>query len=272
MKGATLLAADLHLDPSRPALTALATRTVERARGMDALWLLGDVFEAWIGDDAFDAVAGPELIGFADALGRLAASGTAVHLMHGNRDFLLGEAFADRVGATLHRDDEVVVELAGRRTVLLHGDTLCTDDVEYQRARPVLRSAAWQAEQLGKSVAERLEIARSMRERSRRGARDRSKIGSGDASAGAADEAIATTDIVDVSRDEVDARFAATGAAVMVHGHVHRPAEHAGPIDAEGRPARRLVVGDWRDGGAVVAVAGAGGIELTTVESFLGVT
>ena len=242
MDGVTLLAADLHLDPARPAVTALATGLVGRARGADALWLLGDLFEAWIGDDAFDAVAGPELAGFADALGALAASGTEVHLMHGNRDFLLGAAFAGRVGATLHREDELVVELAGRRALLLHGDTLCTDDVEYHRARPTLRSAGWQAEQLGRSVAERLEIARAMRAGSR-----------------GADA------IVDVSPDEVDARFRATDATLMVHGHVHRPAEHAGPAGPDGGPTRRLVLGDWGDDGAVVALARGDGIGLTAV-------
>ena len=162
--------------------------------------------------------------------------------MHGNRDFLLGEAFAERIGATLHRDDELVVELAGRRALLLHGDTLCTNDVEYQRARPTLRSAAWQAEQLGKSVAERLGIARAMRAGSR-----------------GADA------IVDASPDEVDARFRATGATLMVHGHVHRPAAHAGPAGPDGKETRRLVVGDWHDDGAVVALVRDGGIGLTAV-------
>ena len=243
MDGVTLLAADLHLDPARPAVTALATGFVGRARGADALWLLGDLFEAWIGDDAFDAVAGPELVGFADALGELAASGTEVHLMHGNRDFLLGEAFAERVGAALHREDEVIVELAGHRALLLHGDTLCTGDVEYQRARPLVRSAAWRAEQLAKPVAERLAIARAFRQDSGRD--------------GAA--------IVDVDLEAVDARFAATGATLMVHGHVHRPAERAGPAGPGGGPTRRLVLGDWGDDGAVVALARDGGIGLTAV-------
>ena len=243
MAGRTLLAADLHLDPSRPALAALATRFVERAAGADALWLLGDLFEAWIGDDAFDAVAGPDLVRFADALGALAASGTAVHLMHGNRDFLLGEDFADRLGATLHREDEVVVELAGECALLLHGDTLCTGDVEYQRVRPLLRSAAWQAEQLARPVAERLEIARALRGTSR-----------------------GATDIVDVTPREVDARLRATGATLAVHGHVHRPAEHAGPVGPDGAATRRLVVGDWHDDRAVVALAGDDGIGLTTID------
>ena len=243
MDGRTLLAADLHLDPARPAVTALATRYARAARGADALWLLGDLFEAWIGDDAFEALAGDALRGFADALGERGASGTAVHLMHGNRDFLLGEAFAARVGARLHAEDEVLVELGGERAVLLHGDTLCTDDLEYQRARPTLRSARWQAEQLARPVPERLALARALREGSR-----------------------AAATIVDVAPATVAARFAATGAALMVHGHVHRPATHAGPPGPDGRAGRRLVVGDWHEGGATVAVVDADGARLERFE------
>ena len=252
MDGRTLLAADLHLDPARPEVIALAARYVRGARGAQALWLLGDLFEAWIGDDAFDAVAGDALAGFADALGELAAAGTAVHLMHGNRDFLLGEGFAARVGARLHRDDEVHLELGGEPAVLLHGDTLCTDDVEYQRARPLLRSAAWQAEQLARPVPERLAVARSLRRASR---------GRGPAGEGSAPVAI-----VDVSPETVRERFAATGATLMVHGHVHRPAAHAGPAAADGRVTRRLVVGDWHADGATVAVADARGVRLERFE------
>ena len=244
MAARTLLAADLHLDPARPATTALATRFVESARGARALWLLGDLFEAWIGDDAFDAVADAPIRGFADALGELAASGTAVHLMHGNRDFLLGDAFAARVGATLHREDETLVELGAERTLLLHGDTLCTGDLEYQRLRPLVRSAPWQAEQLAKGVDERLGLARALR----------------------ADGGRDDVPIVDVDPATVEARFAATGATLMVHGHVHRPAEHVGPIGADGRRARRLVVGDWHPGGATVAVADARGVRLERFE------
>ena len=247
MDGRTLLAADLHLDPARPSTTALATRFLGAARGADALWLLGDLFEAWIGDDAFEALADAPLVRFVDALAGLGASGTAVHLMHGNRDFLVGEAFAARANATLHREDEVATELAGRPALLLHGDTLCTDDVEYQRARPLVRSRAWQAEQLAKPVAERLAIARALREGSRGGPGGEA----GDAP------------IVDVAPEAVRARFAAAGAALMVHGHVHRPAEHVGEATApDGAPARRLVVGDWRAEGATVAVVDAGGARL----------
>lgn len=258
--GRTLLAADLHLDPARPSLSDLAARWfADEARGADALWLLGDLFEAWIGDDAFDAIADPALARAVDALHRVAASGTAVHLMHGNRDFLLGEDFARRVGATLHADDEVRVELGGERCLLLHGDTLCTEDVEYQRARPLLRSAAWQAELRAKSVPERLAVAADLRARSRR-AHDAGRDAGREPGRGAGRDA--GTGIVDVTLAEVDARFAATGATLMVHGHVHRPGEHASSGAAPAPSTRRLVLGDWRSDGATIAVIDGAGARL----------
>ena len=263
MDGRTLLAADLHLDPERPGLSALAARWfADEVAGADALWLLGDLFEAWIGDDAFDALADPALVRAVDGLRALSAGGTAVHLMHGNRDFLIGEAFARRIGATLHADDEVRLELGGRPAVLLHGDTLCTDDVEYQRARPTVRSPAWQAAQLAKPVPERLAVAAALRGRSTRARGDM------DGGAGNADERDPNDPgIVDVSPTEVDARFAATGASLMVHGHVHRAAEHAGPTGPDGESARRLVLGDWRADGATVALVDGSGARLVRFDA-----
>ncbi len=254
MDGRTLLAADLHLDPARPELSELAARWfAHEVTGADALWLLGDLFEAWIGDDAFDALADPALLRAVDGLRELAAAGTAVHLMHGNRDFLIGKDFARRIGAALHVEDEVRIRLAGRPALLLHGDTLCTDDIEYQRARPTVRSPAWQAEQLARPVPERLAIAAELRGRSAR-APDR-------------DDGSGRPGIVDVAPAEVDARFEATGVALMVHGHVHRPAEHTGPPGSDGEPTRRLVLGDWRADGATVALVDGDGARLVRFDA-----
>ena len=216
----TLFVADLHLDASRPAVTALALRFVEAARGAGALWLLGDLFEAWLGDDTL----GPAHAPLVDALAGLSAGGTALHLMHGNRDFLLGETFAGRIGATLHREDEHVIELGGERCLLLHGDTLCTGDVDYQRLRATVRDAAWQADFLRRTPGERVAAARALRRTSR------------EAVAGKSGE------LMDVEPAAVEEAFARTGCRLMIHGHTHRPAEHRGPGGT-----RRLVLGDWHD-------------------------
>lgn len=148
--------------------------------------------------------------------------------MHGNRDFLLGEAFAEHAGATLHRADEVTVELDGESTLLLHGDTLCTGDTDYQSLRVMLRDPAWQDDFLGKTPAERLDAARALRERSR------------EATAGKAGG------IMDVDEQAVADAFRRSGCRTLIHGHTHRPADHATP------GGRRLVLGDWHEDHAVI--------------------
>ena len=236
--GETLFIADLHLDAARPAVTTLALDFLADARGAKALWILGDLFEAWLGDDIVDPAHGATI----DALTALSNAGTAVHLMHGNRDFLLGDAFAARVGARLHRDDEKVIaaDEGVEPVLLLHGDTLCTGDVDYQRLRARLREATWQAEFLSGTAEERIGAAKALRERSR------------EAVAGKAGG------IMDVAPDAVAAAFARSGCRTMIHGHTHRPADHR-PSDerAAGRSSageavsaatlRRVVLGDWHD-------------------------
>lgn len=216
--GDTLFIADLHLDAVRPGVAALAQRFVERLHGAAALWILGDLFEAWLGDDLVEPAHEP----FIAALGALATSGTAVHLMHGNRDFLLGEAFAARIGAVLHREDERLVALGGESVLLLHGDTLCTDDRPYQELRATLRDPCWQAGFLARTPAERIEAARALRERSR------------EAVAGKSGE------IMDVAPAAVEDAFVRSGCGTMIHGHTHRPDDHR-----ENSRRRRLVLGDW---------------------------
>ena len=213
--------ADLHLDAARPGVTALALRFLERARGVDSLWILGDLFEVWLGDDTVEMVHEPVVA----ALAALSASGTSVHLMHGNRDFLLGETFAERVGARLHRDDALVLEIDGEPHLLLHGDTLCTGDVDYQKLRAMLRDPAWQGDFLACTPDKRRQTAEALRERSRSAVA--SKAGG----------------IMDVDTDAVAQAFAQSGCRTLIHGHTHRPADHRDPTGG----TRRLVVGDWHD-------------------------
>ena len=207
----TLLIADLHLDASRADTVQAALNTFTAARHLDALWILGDLFEAWIGDDA--GLADPLGRRIADALSALTASGTEVHLMRGNRDFLLGEAFAQAAGATLHPEDECHVRLAGLPVLLMHGDTLCTADQDYGTLRRQLRDPAWQAGFLALSIEQRLAAARRLRDASR------------DAGSRKAQ------DIMDVTPATVHERLHASlrehGVVDLIHGHTHRPATHA---------------------------------------------
>jgi len=250
--GATLLIADLHLDASRPDTLRAALDTFAAAGACSALWILGDLFEAWIGDDAglADGAASPGR-SVANALARLADTGTAVHLMHGNRDFLLGEAFARAAKATLHREDERIVTLGGEPVLLMHGDTLCTGDAEYQRMRHQLRDPDWQAHFLALPIEERLAAARQLRAASR-DAGSRKPL-----------------DIMDVSAAAVSARLQACheahGTTTLVHGHTHRPAAHGIALACEGAEpatvaARRLVLGDWHADGGEALIADAEGL------------
>lgn len=213
----TLFVADLHLDAGRPAVTDLALRFLEHARSAEALWIIGDLFEAWLGDDAIDPVHEP----FIDALAALSDSGTHLHLMHGNRDFLLGNDFARRIDATLHVRDEHVLILNEQPVLLLHGDTLCTGDVDYQALRNMLRDPVWQTDFLGCSPDERREAARALRDQSREAVSGKSG------------------GIMDVDADAVQSTLIRTHCRTMIHGHTHRPDDH----DLSG--GRRLVVGDW---------------------------
>ncbi|MGD2112207.1 MAG: UDP-2,3-diacylglucosamine diphosphatase [Gammaproteobacteria bacterium] len=237
----TLFVSDLHLDPERPAITALfldflATRGGEA----EALYILGDLFEAWVGDDD-DAELNQAVC---RAIADCAASGTAVHLMHGNRDFLIGERFARQAHCTL-LPDPARIELYGTPTLLMHGDLLCTDDTEYQAFRSQARSTAWQADLLNKTLAERRVIASDMRRVSRE------KTGGKPES------------IMDVNTDAVIARMREHGVTRLIHGHTHRPGVH--DLIVDGRPAQRLVLGDWYGQGSVLECT-ATGCELQVLE------
>jgi len=237
---ATLFISDLHLDDRRPAAIRLLLEfiTAEAMRA-EALYILGDLFEYWLGDDAPTA-AGREV---AAGLARLAAAGVTSCFMHGNRDFLVGNDYARQAGLTL-LDEEVVVDLYGRPTLLLHGDSLCTDDHAYQNVRRMVRDPAWQADFLARTPEERARFALEAREQSR------------------AYQASASTEIMDVNADAVRAAFRRHGVRHMIHGHTHRPAIHRHPLP-DGT-AERIVLGDWYTQGSVLEVTPAGA-ELRTL-------
>ena len=216
-----LLISDLHLEQERPDITRAFLHFLgTRARQAEALYILGDFFEVWIGDDAIS----PFQRSIADALKQLSESGTAIFLMHGNRDFMIGQRFCREAGCTLLRDPSVV-ELAGEAVLLMHGDSLCTRDENYMRMRRYLRNplSLWILRHL--PLGTRHKLARKLRNESR--AQTRMKA----------------SDIVDVTPDEVSRVMAEHGVKTMIHGHTHRPAVHK--LLVNGEPARRIVLGDW---------------------------
>ena len=227
----TLFISDLHLDPERPAITELFGRFVDgEARGADALYVLGDLFEAWVGDDD------PSETGafVADRLAALAKSGVPVSFLRGNRDFLVGGAYARRAGMRILPDPAVVV-LYGKPTLLMHGDLLCTDDVAYQQFRTQTRDPDWQARFLAQPLAARIAFAAQARAASR-------AHQSGLQAQGTMES------ITDVAPATVASTFARYGIDTMIHGHTHRPAVH------EGEGGTRIVLGDWYEQGSVLRV------------------
>jgi UDP-2,3-diacylglucosamine hydrolase len=227
----TLFIADLHLDPGRPHITALFERYLASAevRQAEALYILGDLVEAWIGDD--DDAELPQRIALATRAVRDA--GVPVYFMAGNRDFLLGETFAARAGFTLLEDGSVHA-IAGRPTLLMHGDVLCTDDVAYQAIRAQVRTAQWQAHILSMPLQARRAFAAQARADSK-------------AHTGSTMESI-----MDVNADAVAAAMRNANVTRLIHGHTHRPAIHTLTLD--GHAAQRIVLGDWYEHGSVLRV------------------
>ena len=217
----TLFISDLHLEESRPDITEAFLGFLNgTASGVDQLYILGDFFEAWIGDDERT----PLQEQIAAALRKLRDSGTDIFLMHGNRDFLIGEDFCKRAGATL-LDDPTVIDLHGTPTLLMHGDSLCTADVEYQKFRANMRNPQWQQMILQRPLEDRQQMARQLREISMAKNQGKEEF------------------IMDVTPEEVIKDMEAHGVQHMIHGHTHRPAVHE--LIANGLPAKRIVLGDW---------------------------
>jgi UDP-2,3-diacylglucosamine hydrolase len=230
----TLFASDLHLDSEAPwAIDAFLKFLDGAARGADALYLLGDLFEVWVGDDDDN----PDNARACAGLARLTASGVAVYALHGNRDFLLGEEFGKRTGVKL-LPDPVMVDLYGVPTLLSHGDVFCTEDTSYQELRTIVRRPAWQKSFLSLPLTARRDLASA--------ARAGSKAHTG--------RTIPT--IMDVNPEAVSRAFHATGARRLIHGHTHRPAIHPSVID--GAPAERVVLAPWYEAASCVAVEANG--------------
>jgi UDP-2,3-diacylglucosamine hydrolase len=213
-----LFISDLHLQPERPALTEAFLRFLdERALQAQQLYLLGDLFEYWAGDDDLSAPFHQQIVA---ALRRVSAAGVQVFWIAGNRDFLVGEGFAAACGLTL-LPETWVIEAAGQRIVLLHGDAQCTADVKYMEFRAQVRQPAWQQQFLAMPLAQRKQIIAGLREKSKEGHAEKSY------------------EIMDVTPAAIAEVFAQTGTSVMIHGHTHRPALHL--VDGK----RRYVLPDW---------------------------
>jgi UDP-2,3-diacylglucosamine hydrolase len=231
----TLFISDLHLDAERPQITQLFGQFVrDEARGSDALYILGDLFEAWVGDDD------PSETGafVASELQALNQSGVPVYFIRGNRDFLLGEDFARRAGARILPDPSVVM-LYGRPTLVQHGDLLCTDDVAYQQFRAQTRHPQWQAQFLSQPLAARIAFAQQARAASKAH------------QSGLKTQGTMET-ITDVAPATVAGTFSRYGIDTMIHGHTHRPAMHE--LEVDGQACLRIVLGDWYDQGSVLRV------------------
>ncbi len=235
-----LFVADLHLCPEQPALIAGFRRFIaQRAHGCEHLYILGDLFEAWVGDDD-DA---DWLWDCLQPIAALTRAGTSVSVMHGNRDFLLGQGFEERTGARL-LPGSCVIDLYGRPTLLLHGDSLCTRDSEYQAFRRQVREPAWQRQMLARPLEERRAIALNLRQRSR------------EAAANKADN------IMDVTPEEVCKVMRDAGVSTLIHGHTHRPAMH--DVNLPSVSGQRWVLGDWGTRGWYLQADDRGEIELVS--------
>lgn len=235
-----LFISDLHLAAERPAANEQFFRFLsEDAHGAHALCVLGDLFEYWIGDDEL-ADAGGEALPreVAHAFRRLSQSGVQVHVMHGNRDFLMASGFAKAAGVRL-LEDPSVLQVAGVRTLLMHGDTLCTDDHDYQQWRRTARSPEWQRKFLASPLTERRAQMLQLRERSRQVIAEK------------------PAEIMDVNEHAVREAFRQHGVRRLIHGHTHRSAYHE--IEVNGARCERWVLPDWYSGGGYLAVDEMGG-------------
>lgn len=225
---ATLFISDLHIDEScRPIIRQFTEFLQTQARGADALYILGDLFDSWVGDDAPDAGQSAAIA----AIKSLTASGVPCFVMHGNRDFLLGTRFCADTGARL-LPDPVMVTLYGEPVLVMHGDALCSDDHAYQRLRATVRDADWQQQFLALSVAARRALAGAARTGSQ------------------AHMASMEDAITDVNADSVAAALRAAGTSILLHGHTHRPGMHS--LSVDGRECTRIVLGDWHNQGSLL--------------------
>jgi len=225
---AALFISDLHIDANHPAITQHFLSFLEaEARRAEALYILGDLFDSWVGDDAPDAAQTAAIAG----LRALTSLGVPCFVMHGNRDFLLGAEFCRMSGAQL-LPDPLIVTLYGEPVLVMHGDALCTDDRAYQRLRATVREPDWQRQFLALPVASRRALAGAARQGSQ------------------AHTAAVEYAITDVNADSVALALRGAGTATLLHGHTHRPGIHALQVDS--RPCTRIVLGDWHEQGSML--------------------
>ena len=230
-----LLISDLHLSPDRPDITAaLLGFLAGPARAAESIFLLGDIFDYWIGDDTLDEPLHRQVVA---AIRAVADASVTVAFMHGNRDFLLASEFAARAGASLLQDP-TLMSLGGMPTLLMHGDTLCTDDVAYQAFRRQVRNPAFQQQFLGQPVEARRAMAGQARKASE------------------GEKQTKSADIMDVAPSAVEAVLREHGYPRLIHGHTHRPACHRHEVD--GHACERWVLSDWDRGGYCLRVDASG--------------
>jgi len=236
---AALFISDLHLTPQRADITgAFELFLHEVPQGGDTLYILGDLFEYWAGDDDLAAPEPNFGARIAAALAKVAGRGIGLYFIHGNRDFLLGEGFAQAARVSL-LPDPYVFELHGMKTVLLHGDTLCTDDTQYQAFRAQVRAPLWREAFLAQPLAQRHAQIEELRQRSE------------------TEKAVKPMDIMDVNEDEVRRVLAETGAIRMIHGHTHRPGRHDYVMAGSAR--KRWVLPAWDQHAGYLRVDAGGG-------------
>lgn len=218
----TLFISDIHLSETRPDLTrALLNFLHHTCSDCDQLFLLGDIFDAWIGDDFIH----PDLTPIIDALDTLSKQGIEIFFQHGNRDFLVGKKFTSRIGAELLPEESIIRLPDGQSALIMHGDQLCIDDKEYQQFRILVRNADWQKDFLSKTLPERLEIARQLRAASKEQNAEKSQS------------------IMDVNADSVQSALKKAECQLLIHGHTHRPAIHQQQLNNQ--TGTRIVLGDW---------------------------
>jgi UDP-2,3-diacylglucosamine hydrolase len=240
----TIFISDLHLSGQRPEKLHVFQTLLGRAAGcVDALYILGDLFEVWVGDDD-DTPPNPDIL---NAMRAFSDRGTPLYVMHGNRDFFMGETFAEKTGCTLLSDPHTT-DLYGTRVLLMHGDLLCTQDTDYLAFRRKVRALPWQQRFLSRPLWLRKAIGRYARWRSRHASRRKADY------------------IIDVEQASVEATMRAHGVRLLIHGHTHRPAIH--DFELDGAPARRIVLGDWYVQDSVL-VCDAAGQRLLPVSDFL---
>ncbi len=222
----TAFISDLHLSLEQPGIYSLWLKFLAQAsQQYENVFILGDLFEYWVGDDGAAELGHRPSI---KALRKLSNTNVRVFFMHGNRDFLIGETFARETGCTILKQPHAVI-LHGQTLLLMHGDSLCTDDIDHQKWRELALSEAWQIEFLTKSLAQRIQTAQNMRDQSEQGKK------------------LKSVEIMDVNAQAVNNAFSTHGMTYLIHGHTHRQAMH----NLEGGK-QRIVLADWYETGSVL--------------------